>query len=413
MNSKTKRKNNKDSLEKMMVNIPDQAYPIYFTSDYLNRCGELLRLHLPETQKAFIISDDNVFPLYGSQLITSLESQGFEVSSGTIKPGEASKTLEVAAGFYDDLIEQNFERNSVVISLGGGVVGDLAGFVAATYMRGINFVQVPTSLLAQVDSSIGGKVAVNHPRGKNIIGAFYQPELVFIDVTTLSTLAEREFISGMGEIIKHGVGFNYDYLKFLQQNAAEIQQQNPDLLLQMIYGSCNIKRKIVEQDEKEKGLRARLNLGHSVAHALETLTDYTRLTHGEAVAIGLAQEARLAEKMELISSVLIEEIIATLQQYHLPVELPLSSAGSEAKSPSTASAEASQQDPTLAAGKSTGENPGEITAPKISASDILKAMASDKKSFQGKVSLALPSGPGKCQIIRDWQEEDLLEVLST
>ncbi len=366
------------SLEKMTVNIPGQAYPIYFTSGYLSRCGDLLRQHLPETRKVFIISDDNVFPLYGSQLIASLEEHGFTVSSGTIRPGEASKTLETAAGFFDELIEQHFERNSVIISLGGGVVGDLAGFVAATYMRGIKFVQVPTSLLAQVDSSIGGKVAVNHPRGKNIIGAFHQPELVFIDVATLSTLAEREFITGMGEIIKHGVGFNYDYLKFLQQNAAEIQQQNPDLLLQMIYGSCNIKRKIVEEDEKEKGPRARLNLGHSVAHALETLTDYTHLTHGEAVAIGLVQEARLAEKLELISSDLVQEIITTLQQYSLPVELPSGASGD-----------------------------------KIPARDILTAMASDKKSFQGKVSLALPSDPGECQIIRDWQEEDLLQILSS
>ncbi len=362
---------NSQIFSKLKVRVPSNTYPIYFSSNYLHKTGSIIRDHLADTQKAFVISDDNVFPLYGEKLMKSLTEAGFSVSSATIPAGEASKTLDNAALLLDKLVEQELERSSVVVSLGGGVVGDLAGFVAATYMRGINFVQVPTSLLAQVDSSIGGKVAVNHPRGKNLIGAFYQPRLVLIDVATLSTLKEEDFLSGLGEVIKHGVGFDYDYWQFLQQNRDNILALEESSLARMIAGSCQIKKNIVEQDEKEKGVRAKLNLGHTIAHALESLTNYNKYSHGQAVALGLLAESHLAARMGLLSSDLVREIKSTIEDFNLPSKIP-----------------------------------EQLTGPKI-----LAALRQDKKSYQGKVTLALPTDKGECQLIRDWQEEDLLEIL--
>lgn len=357
--------------KKILVNLKERKYPIFIGDGLLQKTGELLRERLKNTRRVFIISDKNVFPLYGKKIIESLEKSNFKVKKALIEPGETSKNLETASHFYDCFIENRLERNSAVISLGGGVVGDLAGFAAATYMRGINFVQIPTSLLAQVDSSIGGKVAVNHPRGKNLVGDFHQPSLVITDVSTLNTLPKREFISGMAEVIKHGLGFNKDYFNYINSNRSTIMELNKAVLANLIYGSCQIKKEIVERDVKERDVRSKLNLGHTIAHALENVTEYRKYNHGEAVAIGLFYETALSARLGLGEDELTEKIKKTLQAFSLPTTMP--------------------ED--------------------IKTENIIEAINYDKKMENGKVEFSLPAGIGRVITTSDWSKEDLDLVL--
>jgi 3-dehydroquinate synthase len=240
-----------------------------------------------------------------------------------IPDGEEFKNAATLNGVYDGLIEAGLDRNSFIVALGGGVVGDLAGFAAATYLRGIPFVQVPTTLLAQVDSSVGGKTAIDHPRGKNLIGAFYQPRLVLIDVETLATLPVREFRAGLAEVVKYGVALDYTFFQYLEQNAAGIVAMEQGHLVQVIHRSCQLKARVVELDEKEDGLRAVLNYGHTLGHALETLAGYRELVHGEAVAMGMVLAAHISQTLGFCSEEDGARIAALLRRFGLAQALPV------------------------------------------------------------------------------------------
>ncbi|AZR74178.1 3-dehydroquinate synthase [Anoxybacter fermentans] len=357
--------------KKLTIYLKERSYPIFIGDNFLHKLGELIKNLIPKARRSFVISNTTVFPLYGEIVMKSLEDVDLNPGSGLISDGEEYKSLDTASNIYDQLIEHQMDRSSVVISLGGGVVGDLAGFVAATYMRGIPFVQVPTTLLAQVDSSIGGKVAVNHPAGKNLIGAFYQPRLVLIDVATLKTLAREELIAGMAEIIKHGMILDADYFNWIEENLDKILNLDPSVLIQLIYGSCRIKGQVVEADEKEENLRAILNFGHTVGHALEVVTHYKRYRHGEAVAIGMVIATRLAEYMGMINEDNVKRLVQLLDRTSLPTQLP----------------------------------------PDISSTAILEAIKQDKKSFQGKVRMILPTAIGQVHITDKWCEQDLIEIM--
>ena len=360
-------------MQKLMINLKERGYPIYIGSGFLSELGEYIETQIPTAHRSFVITDSVVDKLYGDVVMESLHAAGLNPEKGVILNGEESKSLETATGLYDQLVAHGMERTSVIISLGGGVVGDLAGFVAATYMRGVPFVQVPTTLLAQVDSSIGGKVAVNHPAGKNLIGAFHQPQLVLIDTNTLATLPKEELIAGMGEVIKHGMILNADYFDWIEANIPRILNLESATLNQLVFGSCTIKGKIVEMDEYERNIRAILNFGHTIGHALETLTHYRRYRHGEAIAIGMAQVSKLAQFKGMVKTEAVDRLIKLLTDTGLPTELP------------------------------TGINP----------EDLLQTIKQDKKSHQGKIKIILPTTIGNVQITDQWDEQDLLKMLTT
>lgn len=358
-------------MQKLKINLKERSYPILIENGFLKELGEYIKSQIPTARRSFVITNTVVDTLYGDVVMQSLDAAGLSPAKGVIPDGEEYKSLQTATDLYDRLVAHSLDRSSVVISLGGGVVGDIAGFVASTFMRGLSFVQVPTTLLAQVDSSIGGKVAVNHPAGKNLIGAFYQPQLVFIDTATLNTLPKAELIAGMGEVIKHGMIVNADYFDWVEANLTRIDNLEPMTLNQLVFGSCTIKGRIVEVDEHERNIRATLNFGHTIGHALETLTHYRRYRHGEAVAIGMAQATRLAHLKGMIKPLHVERLINLLRNAGLPVAFP------------------------------------EDIAP----ADILETIKQDKKSFQGKVKLILPTAIGQMQITDQWEEQDLIKVL--
>jgi len=301
----------------MTVNTSSRDYPIYFTTgfDFLTDAIKSLN----KTYSRFmIITDDHVNSLYTKDVMNALTSFEREIIVASFIPGEHSKTLTTIETFYQNMIEHNCDRSTLVIALGGGVTGDMAGFAAATYMRGVDFIQIPTSLLAQVDSSIGGKTGVDFNSYKNIVGAFYQPMLVYINVSTLSTLAKREFMSGMAEVIKHALISDIKYYDFLIDNAQKIKDLDKDLLIDMIYQSCGIKKSIVDQDERESGVRALLNFGHTFGHSIERLKDFEYL-HGECVAIGMHGALELSRLLNLISSDDVKKGLALIQAYDLPI----------------------------------------------------------------------------------------------
>jgi 3-dehydroquinate synthase len=270
----------------------------------------------------YVMSDDQVFPLYGRKVADSLGDGGFSVYSFVVPRSEKSKSIEIASRMYDFLVERRAERREIILALGGGMVGDLAGFVAATYLRGMPLIHVPTSLMAMVDSSIGGKVAINHPEGKNLIGAFYQPRMVLADVETLTTLTEREFTSGWAEVVKHGLIRDADYFQFLEQNVDKLKKLEREATTEAIRRSAAIKAAVVSEDEKETGLRIILNYGHTMAHGLETATGYRCLLHGEAVSVGMMGEAAIAEKLGLLDREAVERQRSLLLRFGLPVTCP-------------------------------------------------------------------------------------------
>ena len=267
---------------------------------------------------AFIVSDETVFFIYGGRVTKSLEDAGFTVHSFVVPPGEASKTLDTATRIYDWLVEHRAERGDLIVAFGGGMIGDLAGFVAATFLRGLPLVQVPTSLVAMVDASIGGKTAVDHPQAKNLIGAFYQPRLVLGDVQALTTLPHRELVSGWAEVIKHGLILDAELFAFLEGNAGRLVGLEPDAMSEAIRRSAAIKARIVSEDERERGRRTLLNYGHTIAHGLEAATNYRRFLHGEAVAIGMVGAARLSHNLGLLPREAVERQRVLLERYGLP-----------------------------------------------------------------------------------------------
>ncbi len=283
-------------MRKLNVILGDRSYPIFIGENLLLRLGaECARRKF--AKRCAIISDANVAERYAKIALRSLQSAGFDPVLITVKAGETAKSLQTVQACYDQLATQRLERKSFVVALGGGVVGDLAGFVAATYLRGIGFVQVPTTLLAQVDSSVGGKVGVNLKAGKNLVGAFYQPQFVLCDLNVLSTLPDREFRAGLAEVIKYGIIYDAKLFNRLERDLEKILERDTALLASIIAQCCEIKAKVVSQDETESGLRAILNFGHTVGHAIEAISGYGKYLHGEAISIGQVVAARISTKI--------------------------------------------------------------------------------------------------------------------
>ena len=293
----------------MKVNLGANSYEIFIGQNIFSQVNNFT------ANKNLIITDENVFKNCANDFIKNLNCN-FEIV--TIPAGESSKNLREAEKLYTKAIEIGLDRKSLIIALGGGVVGDLSGFVAATFMRGINFIQVPTTLLAQVDSSVGGKTAVNHALGKNLIGAFYQPKAVFIDLNTLKTLPQREYISGLGEVVKYGVIADENFFTYLENNIDKILDRDISVMQKIIQRSCEIKADVVGKDEKESNLRRILNFGHTIAHVIEEETDYKKFLHGEAVAIGMLGAAFISNKLDKISNIEVDRLKNLLERLQLP-----------------------------------------------------------------------------------------------
>jgi 3-dehydroquinate synthase len=298
--------------------------------------------------------------LHGGSVVESLLASGFSVSEIDVPAGEAAKTLAVAERCWDECLVAGLDRTSTILALGGGAVGDLAGFVAATYMRGIAFVQLPTTLLGQVDASIGGKVAIDHPRAKNLIGAFHQPRLVVVDPEVLRSLPDREFRSGLAEVVKHGIVLDAAYFAEVEAHVPELLAKDLPTLERIIGGSCRLKARMVEMDERESGLREALNYGHTVGHALEAASGYATWRHGEAVSLGIAAAARIAERLRLADADTAERQVRLLRRLGLPVS---------------------------------------FSAPPPEA--IVQTIARDKKAKDGRVPFVLAPQIGECRLVFD------------
>jgi 3-dehydroquinate synthase len=354
----------------LRVDLAERGYPIEIGEGILPRIGQRL-VSLGFKGKVGVITNPRVGRLYGSVVLRSLKKAGFEVATIRVPDGERYKNLRSVSRVYDELVGRSFERSSTLLALGGGVIGDLAGFAAATFMRGIGFVQVPTTLAAQVDASIGGKTGVDHAHGKNLIGAFYQPNLVFIDPEVLKTLGRREFISGLAEVIKYGVIRDEGFFSYLEDNMEKILKLETAALTHAIRRSCSIKADVVQKDEREGGLRKILNYGHTFGHALETVTHYRNYLHGEAVSIGIAFAAQLSQRLGLSDAQSVRRQIDLLDRAGLPVALP-----------------------------------------KIKAADILKAMAMDKKVSDGRIHFVLAERIGRATV-KPVAEKEIMSLIKT
>lgn len=339
-------------MTKLPVKLGERSYDIFIAAGNLESTGALLR-SITATQKIILVSNPKVFAIYGPPLLKELQFQGFSTIVALMPDGEEYKNMEEALKILDQAVDEQLERSSLLLALGGGVVGDLAGFVASIYQRGIDFIQIPTTLLAQVDSSVGGKVAVNHPRGKNLIGAFHQPRMVIIDSQTLDTLEDREYYSGLGEVVKYGIIYDQDFFAYLETNAQAIRSRDKNCIERLIYRSCEIKAAIVAQDERELGIRIILNLGHTFGHSLEKLGAYQMYKHGEAVAAGTIIASCLAWELNLLNS---HELMRIIDLY-----------------------------------KQLGIDPPRLIH---AAEDILEGMINDKKMQNGRLRLVLPQGIG-------------------
>lgn len=294
-----------------------EGYPIFVGRGNLERLGETVKELIP-ARRAIVITNSTVGNLFGPIVRSSLENAGIASDLLEVPDGEEFKSLEVASALYQRLVSINAHRYDPIVTLGGGVIGDLAGFVAATYMRGVPLIQVPTTLLAQVDSSVGGKVAVNLPQGKNLVGCFYQPSLVYIDVSALKSLPEREFRSGLAEVVKYGFIGDADFLAFIEANVDRILNLNEEILEKVVIRSCSIKAHFVELDEKDRGIRAHLNYGHTIGHALEAMSEYRKYLHGEAVSIGMVAAARISHYLGMLQGAEVERHEGIISRLGLP-----------------------------------------------------------------------------------------------
>ncbi|AFY47749.1 3-dehydroquinate synthase [Nostoc sp. PCC 7524] len=305
------------------VNLPQQSYEIAIASGSLEQLGQRMA-DLKLGKKVLLVSNPTIFKHYGEKAINSLESAGFQVASYCLPAGERYKTLNSIQKLYDVALENRLERSSTMVALGGGVIGDMTGFAAATWLRGINVVQVPTTLLAMVDSAIGGKTGVNHPHGKNLIGAFHQPRLVLVDPEVLKTLPVREFRAGMAEVIKYGVIWDAELFAQMaaSKNLNQLRYIKPELIDAILTRSCQAKADVVGKDEKEGGIRAILNYGHTIGHAVESLTGYRLVNHGEAVAIGMVAAGQIAVELGMWQQEETERQNALIQKAGLPTKLP-------------------------------------------------------------------------------------------
>ena len=343
------------------------CYHIYLEPDFAKLPEAVEPLNIKE-RKLCIVADSTTAELYGVELKEILKETCTYVSMFVFPAGEVNKTLNTVRDLYEHLILEKFDRKDMLVALGGGVVGDLTGFAAATYLRGIGFIQIPTTLLSQVDSSIGGKTGVDFDAYKNMVGAFHMPRLVYMNLNVLKTLPDRQFACGMGEIIKHGLIQDSDYLEKLSTYQREIREKNYAALLWMVAGSCKVKRHVVEEDPTEQGIRAWLNFGHTIGHSVEKLKDFT-LCHGECVAIGCAAAAWMSWKRGLISEKEKEAAEQLLLDYQLPVRVK-------------------------------GLKP----------EDIVKTTKLDKKMDAGKVKFVLLKKIGEAFVTRDVEDEELLRA---
>jgi 3-dehydroquinate synthase len=303
------------------VSIENRAYPIYIGANLLAH-AELFLRHMPQ-RRAAIVTDSIVAPLYLQPLSAALKGAGVDVTTIVVPAGEQHKDWASLNTIFDALLAARCERKTTLIALGGGVVGDLTGFAAATYLRGVPFIQVPTTLLALVDSSVGGKTAINHPRGKNIIGAFYQPQAVLADTSTLDTLPDRELSAGLAEVIKYGLIRDLPFLEWLETNIDALNSRDPKAMAYAIRRSCENKAAVVAADEREEsGERATLNLGHTFGHAIESGMGYGNWLHGEAVAAGTVAAARLSQILGMLWADDVGRVVSILERARLPVVMP-------------------------------------------------------------------------------------------
>ncbi len=300
------------------VDLGERSYPIFIGSGLLSMLGDkCAKIYKP--RKCVVITDSNVGKLYGKQAIEKLSEAGFLPFIITLPSGESTKSLRNVEYCYNRMAQERIERSSFIVALGGGVIGDLAGFVAATYMRGIGFVQVPTTLLAQVDSSVGGKVGINLKYGKNLVGSFYQPNLVLCDIDTLNTLPDRELRAGLSEVIKYAIIYDNAMFKRLEKDIDKLLIKDAKTLASIIARCCQIKAEVVAADEKESGLRAILNFGHTIGHALEAITNYNKLLHGEAVAVGQVAAAMIGAIVCSFNQTDVQRIKQLIKKTGLPV----------------------------------------------------------------------------------------------
>lgn len=307
-------------MSRLEVGLGERSYSITIEQNCLEKISyDIGSLH--PASRYCIITDDNIAEIYGRPLLQAIESTGLGCDLLTFSHGEEHKNLATVASLLSQAAQKGLDRKSMFIALGGGVSGDIGGFVAATYMRGVPFIQIPTSLLAQVDSSVGGKTGVDIPEGKNLVGAFYQPEAVYIDPDVLNTLPSKEYINGMAEVIKHGIIRDADYFQMLDQKYDQVMALDPDVLRELIYVSCRIKSAVVAEDEKESNIRRILNFGHTIGHAVESASDF-EIAHGFAVGIGMVAAARISVLKGLLGNEKLAAMISMIKRYGLPTEVP-------------------------------------------------------------------------------------------
>ena len=360
-----------DSFRRIEINLGARSYSVFLGYHILSHCIAGLA-DFSREKEVFIVSDTQVNGYYGQMLKDLLTVQGYQPTFYLIEPGEGAKTWANAGKILEAMLGKNLSRQVPLLALGGGVVGDLAGFAAALYHRGVPLIQIPTTLLAQVDSSVGGKVAVNHPCGKNMIGTFYQPKAVWSEITTLETLSLRDWRAGLGEVLKYALLWDRDFFRFLEENAQAILAKKKTVVLQLIERCLLIKAEIVRQDERDEGLRQILNLGHTFGHALEKATNFEKYRHGEAVALGIVMALRLAESLQMINKSEVEAVLSLMQKWGLP--LSFSSEYVEG---------------------------------------VLKFIHDDKKVENGQVQYILPTGIGKVEVKKGIPPERVFDVLST
>lgn len=308
------------NMKTLKVALGERAYSIIIGNDAMQSDVHLAKVITGTT--AFIVTNETIAPLYVQKLIDTIQSLGKTVYVHTLPDGEQYKNLENLNTIFDGLLENQCDRQTTIIALGGGVVGDMAGFAAASYMRGVPFIQIPTTLLSQVDSSVGGKTGINHSRGKNMIGAFYQPLLVLADLTTLKTLPDNEFSAGMAEVIKYGAIYDVSFFEWLELNMPKLMARESDYITYAITRSCEIKAEIVAQDEREGGLRAILNFGHTFGHAIESGMGYGNWLHGEGVGVGMILAADLSQRLGMLEVQEVDRIRELVLAARLPIEPP-------------------------------------------------------------------------------------------
>ncbi len=308
------------STTSLMVDLDDRSYPIYIGTGLLSK-PEYLCPYISGSQ-VMIVSNETIAPIYLGRISNLLAD--YQVDTVILPDGEKYKTLETLNRIFDELLCKRHNRTTTLIALGGGVIGDMTGFAAACYQRGVNFIQIPTTLLAQVDSSVGGKTAVNHPKGKNMIGAFYQPQCVVADTDTLNTLPDREYHAGLAEVVKYGLIRDMDFFVWLESNMERLLARDPEAIAIAVHRSCENKARVVHEDEKEGGIRAILNFGHTFGHAIETAQGYGAWLHGEAIAAGMVMATELSRRMGWVSEDDKQRVVSLLERCQLPVWAPKS-----------------------------------------------------------------------------------------